>query len=213
MPARGKIRTMTEDEYLRFEEKAKVSHEFVDGHVFAMSGSTQAHNVICGNVFAALHGSLRGGPCQAYANDMKLKISSVSSYYYPDIMVSCEPFEAKSIFKHSPVLVIEILSPSTMQIDRREKLVAYQKIASLKEYVIIYQDRQRAEVYRRGEISGGWEFSVLSAQLDLVLESLPNGPLVLSFSTIYEGYNPPSRVQESEGFYDLETEFTEFADA
>lgn len=212
MPACGRIRTMTEDDYLRSEEKARVRHEYVDGHVFAMSGSTAAHNVICGNIFSVIHGYLRGGQCRAYSNDMKVRISSVRSFYYPDIMVTCEPFEPKSIFMVNPVLLIEVLSPSTVQIDRREKLVSYQKIASLKEYVIVYQDRQRVEVYRK-QSNGAWEFTVLSAAEDLVLESLPSGPMQLSFSTIYEGYNPPGRVQENEGSYDLESEFIDLVDA
>jgi Uma2 family endonuclease len=192
---------MTEEEYLLAEESASVRREYVDGHVFAMTGATDAHNLICGNVFALMHGYLRGTECRAYYNDMKVRIQSTTSFYYPDIMVSCEPFEAKNVFKSSPVLLLEVLSPSTKHIDRREKLVAYQKIASLREYVIVDQDRKKVEVYSR-QLNREWEFTVVTGEQHLMLESLPNGPLSLSLSAIYEGYEPPSRVQESESSYE-----------
>lgn len=203
MPRHKKSGLMTEVEYLRFEEKSRIRHEYVAGHVFAMTGSTDAHNVICGNIFTELSLHLRGGHCQAYINDMKLRIQSKSSYYYPDIMVSCEAFESKSVFKDQPVLIVEILAPSTKQIDLREKLVAYQAIPSVKEYVIIHQDRQQIEVHRRTE-SGDWELDVLSKEKNLVLRSMPGKPLTLSFQAIYGRYDPPSRVKEEEAEYDLE---------
>ena len=137
-----------------------------------------------------------------YATDMKVRIQSRSSYYYPDIMVSCEPFEPQRVFKDHPVLLIEILSPSTKQVDLREKLVAYQAISSLKEYVIIYQDRQQIEVHSRSN-DGNWEFNVLTKDQDLVLHSAPGKPLSMSFRTIYGDHDPPSRVKEEEEEYDL----------
>lgn len=191
---------MTEEEYLRVEATSRVRHEYVDGYVFAMSGATAAHNLICTNLLYVIYGHLGDGPCRAYVNDMKVKIESVRSYYYPDIMVSCEEFEAKSVFETSPVLLIEILSPSTAQIDRREKLIAYGKIESLKEYVIIYQDRQQVEVYRK-EKSESWGLIELNVNDDLVLTSLPHGDLTIPFGTIYRGYNPPGLVKEEEGTY------------
>jgi Uma2 family endonuclease len=194
---------MNEEEYLRFEEKAAIRHEFVGGHVFAMTGSTDAHNFICGNIFAQIHASLRGGKCRAYMNDMKVRIQIASSYYYPDIMVSCEGFQSKSVFKEQPVLLVEVLSPSTKQIDLREKLVAYQKITTLKEYVIVHQDRQQIDVHRRVD-GESWEFETLSREQDLQLHSLPNGVFAMSFDTIYGDYNPPSRVKEDEESYDFE---------
>lgn len=202
MARHKKYQLMTEEEYLRFEERARIRHEYVAGHVFAMTGSTDAHNLICGNIFTEIHVHLRGGPCRAYMNDMKARIQSRNSYYYPDIMVSCEAFESKSVFKDQPVLLIEILSPSTKQIDLREKLVAYQSIPSLKEYVVVHQDRQQIEVHRRTD-SGSWEFELLSQEQNLVLRSLPDNPLALTFQAIYGDYSPPSRVKEEEEEYDL----------
>ena len=197
-----KLRLMTEDEYLSFEESARLRHEYVCGHVFAMTGSTDAHNLICGNLFATIHAHLRGGTCRAYMNDMKVRLQSKQSYYYPDIMVSCESFESKSVFKEKPVLLIEVLSPSTKQIDLREKLVAYQGISSLKEYVVVHQDRQQIDVYRRID-NDNWEISILSREQGLILRSMPGDALSMSFDTIYGEYSPPSRVKEEEGEYAL----------
>jgi Uma2 family endonuclease len=197
-----KLRRISEAEYLLAEESSTVRHEFVDGYVFAMSGSTDAHNIVSGNIFGFIHGHLRGGPCRAYTNDMKVKIESARSFYYPDVMVTCEQFQAKTVLKTEPVLLVEVLSPSTAAIDRREKLIAYQKIETLKEYLVVHQDRQQVELYRK-EADGQWSVIVLTAGDELVLESLPTGPISLPFTTIYEGYNPPSRVKEDELTYDL----------
>jgi Uma2 family endonuclease len=193
-----KVQLMTEEEYLKAEAKATVRHEYVNGHVFAMTGATDAHNVICGNIFGSLYNRLSDTPCRPYINDMKVRIEQAESYYYPDIMVSCEPFEPKSVSKSKPVLIIEVLSPGTAAIDRREKLIAYKKIASLREYVLVYQNKQRVELYRRNS-DGQWEFEVLTGE-DVSLESLPNGPFALPFSVIYKDYNPPLMVKESEEF-------------
>jgi Uma2 family endonuclease len=203
MPDRtNKLKLLREDEYLCLEEQAAIKHEYVDGNIFAMSGSSEAHNLITVNIISLLHLHLHGTPCRVFSSDMKVRIESAKSYYYPDVMVSCEPYEAKSVFKSNPVLLVEVLSPSTAPIDKREKMIAYTKIESLKEYVIVHQDRQRVEIYRRQ--SDGWELITVNSGQQLKLESVPKGPLAVPLSTIYEGCSPPSRVKEETGFYDLE---------
>lgn len=194
------IRLMSEQEFLQFEAGSPVRHEYVQGHIFAMSGGTAAHNIITGNLFAALHQRLRGCPCRVYVNDMKVRIEEAQSFYYPDLMVSCEDFDRKSVFMSKPVLLIEVLSPGTAQTDRREKLVAYRKIASLSEYVLLHQDRQRFEVYRR-ESDGSWQFEMGEPGDDLILTSIGTEPVVISMDSIYEGCTPPDRVKESEELY------------
>lgn len=193
---------MTEEEYLAFEEKSDIRHEYVDGHIFAMTGASDAHNVICLNLGAFIHGHLRGGPCLAYMNDMKVRIESGKRYYYPDIMVSCEAFAPKGVHKSKPVLIVEILSQSTKQTDLREKLVAYQNIPSLMEYVVVYQDRQQLQAYRRID-NNNWELEVLIRGDTLTLSSLQK-PLVVPLDIIYERYDPPSRVKEDEAEYDFD---------
>ncbi|HEY9791161.1 MAG TPA: Uma2 family endonuclease [Candidatus Obscuribacterales bacterium] len=145
---------MTPDEYLASESHGNGRHEYVGGYIFAMTGASDAHNVIAGNLFALLHAHLRGTTgCRAYINEMKAKIEATESFYYPDVMVTCEPFEAKSLFKKSPCLIIEVSSPSTKHIDRREKLVAYHQLESLREYLIVNRDKTKVEYFRKTDDS------------------------------------------------------------
>ncbi len=202
MVRQSKSRSLSEDEYLLAEANGKIRHEYVDGHVFAMTGASEAHNLICTNLLVAIHQQLQDGPCRVYGNDMKVRIESVRSYYYPDIVVTCEPFDAKSVFKSAPVLLIEVLSPATSAIDRREKMMAYKKIVGLKEYLIVYQDRQRLELFRRTS-SKEWIEIMAGVGEEIVLESLPNGVFSIPLSIIYKGYNPPVRVKESEAAYQV----------
>jgi Uma2 family endonuclease len=197
-----KVNRMSEAEYLAFEAASKTRHEYVDGYIFAMTGATRAHNLISMNIGAFLHGQLRGGPCSATMHDLKIKIESARSFYYPDVMVACDRFEAKAVYVSEPVLLVEVLSPSTTGTDRREKLIAYQKIPTLKEYLIVYQDRQQVELHRKGA-DGQWVYFIVNADEELVLESLPTGAVPLPFATIYDGYDAPLRVKE-----DDESEYT-----
>lgn len=194
------VKPISEQEFLRLESESSIKHEFVQGHVFAMSGATAAHNVIAGNLFAALHSALRGSPCRAYMSDMKVRIAAAHSYYYPDLMVTCETFDRKSVFMSNPVLLVEVLSPGTAQIDRREKLIAYQKIESLVEYVLLHQDRQRFEMYRRGD-DGDWLILTGESDDDLIFASVGSGELTIPMSSIYEGCVPPHRVKEQDEEY------------
>ncbi|MGH9755088.1 MAG: Uma2 family endonuclease, partial [Blastocatellia bacterium] len=139
------------EEYLALEEKSEARHEYVAGYIFAMAGATDAHNIIAINVATTLRPHLRRSGCRVYMVDMKVRVEAVDAFYYPDVMVTCEPFVAKSIFKSKPVLLVEVLSPGTELTDRREKLSAYFKLESLMEYVLISQDEKRVEIYRRGK--------------------------------------------------------------
>ena len=206
MAKRKKAWLMSEDEYLKAEEKSSVRHEFVDGHVFAMVGASKAHNKIAINILVLMRQRLGGGPCDIFMSDMKLRIQSLKSYYYPDLIVSCEPFEAKSACVQQPIILVEVLSSGTKEIDHREKLIAYKKIPSLQEYVIVHQDRQKIELFRRS--GDAWDaISFTPPGEELILESMPGGPLTVPFSLVYEGYNPPSRVKETEAEYEVESDF------
>jgi|ERR1700733_6846938 len=185
MSRSSEIPNLTIEEYLKFEETSELRHEYIAGQIFAMSSATEGHNVICVNLLALLHAHLSGTGCRVFTNDMKVKIEAASSFYYPDIMVTCEPLDAKSVFKKSPVLIAEVLSPSTKHIDRREKLIAYRHLMSLNEYVILHQDRYRIEVYRK-DPQGKWH-GMLFGKNDVVsLISMPSGTLDIPVSTIYE---------------------------
>lgn len=183
LPAR--FLQVSAEEYLELEAKSSVRHELVGGQVFAMAGASEAHNVIAGNVFALLRAHLRGSGCRAYIADMKAKIEKTGDFYYPDVMATCEKFSAKSVFKSQPFLIFEILSPATASIDQREKLAAYRQIDNLREYVVIYQNKKRAELHRKDH-RGAWQTAILGEQDELYLESPPNGPLTITMNEIYE---------------------------
>ena len=172
---------VTFEEYLAFEETAEVRHELVDGVLFAMSGGTDAHNLITGNLFLDIAGPLRG-KCQVFQGQMKLKVAHQVSGdgYYPDIMVSCSPGDRERLFRKEPVLLIEVLSDSTERIDRGEKRINYLQIPSLQEYVLVAQDAPRLEVMRR---RNAWSVEHLFMDDTLVLESVG---LSLPVQNIYQ---------------------------
>lgn len=188
---------MTEDEYLNFENSSNRRHEYLDGQVFAMTGSTQAHNLICVNLLSRLHAHLQGSRCRCFINDVKVHVKAARSFYYPDLMVTCESFAASSVLVTSPVLIIEVLSPSTQQIDRREKLVAYRKIDSLQEYVLVHQRKMLVEIYRRST-QDNWHLFKLSSSDALLLESMPEKVLSIPVPEIYGGMDLPTLVKEGE---------------
>ncbi len=185
------------EEYLALEEKSEVRHEYVAGYIFAMAGATDAHNVIAINVATILRPHLRRSGCRVYMVDMKVRVEAVDAFYYPDVMVTCEPFEAKSVFKSRPILLVEVLSPGTELTDRREKLSAYFKLESLVEYVLISQDEKRVEIYRRGK-GGVTQMLILREGDEVRFESPPNGPLTLTMDDIYEDVIFPAQPSEDE---------------
>jgi len=170
------------DDYLSGEVDGAIRHEFVDGEVYAMAGAGQAHNLIALNVASRLRTLARGGPCRVFIADMKVRVAQWNAFYYPDVMVVCNPADAQAYYKESPSLIVEVLSPATEQIDRREKLLAYRTLASLREYVLIAQDQRQIEIYRRAE-AGAWQLQTLEAGDALQLETLTAS---LSQDEVYE---------------------------
>jgi Uma2 family endonuclease len=154
-------RSLTEREYLEREALAAERHEYVDGVVYAMAGAGERHNRIAGNVFVALRLAARGTTCGVYVSDMKLRVAHASAYYYPDVMLSCEPSAPETVFKAAPCFIAEVLSPSTAAIDTREKLHAYRGIETLRYYIVVDSDRVSVAYHLRGD-DGGW----LAANLD-----------------------------------------------
>jgi Uma2 family endonuclease len=142
----------TEEEYLALEREAEEKSEYFDGEIFAMSGGTGAHSLIASGVITALSNQLRGGSCRVYNSDMRIAIQSIGKYTYPDVAVVC----GQSIYRDesndtlvNPVLIVEVLSPSTEAYDRGEKFRPYRAIESLGEYVLVSQGEPRIESYAR----------------------------------------------------------------
>lgn len=154
-----RVVTISPEEYLEGEKHSDIKHEYVAGQVYAMVGASRAHNIIALNLATALRGHLRGRPCQVFMADVKARIDDL--FYYPDVMVSCDPADRHDYYCEHPVLVVEVTSPSTEARDALEKRIAYQSLASLKEYVLVAQDDIKVRVYRR--IVDGWELETCKA--------------------------------------------------
>jgi len=175
---------MTVDEYMEFEEKSPVRHEYVNGAIYAMNGVSVAHARIARELVVAVIGHLRGGPCELFSTDLKLQIRSDTDdvIYYPDMMIACQRDDWGPNYVRNPKLVAEILSPSTQHIDRREKAMTYRRIASLEEYVLLAQDDHRVVVQRRAE---NWRPQVYSGpQATVDFRSIG---LSVPLAQIYEG--------------------------
>jgi Uma2 family endonuclease len=142
----------TPEHYLALERQATHKSEYLNGHLFAMAGASRQHNLIAGNVFGELRAQLRGRPCEAYINDMRVKVSVTGLYTYPDVAALCgEPhFEDRHLDTLlNPSVIVEVLSTSTEAYDRGEKFAHYRRLESLRDYVLIAQDKVRVEHYVR----------------------------------------------------------------
>lgn len=142
-------------EYLVLERKSEIRSEYIAGHIYAMSGASRRHNLIAGNFYREISSQMRGRACEAYMSDMRLKVSPTGMYTYPDIVAVCdEPrFEDAHIDTLlNPLVIVEVLSESTEAYDRGEKFAHYRRLDTLREYVLVAQDKVRVEHYvREGE--------------------------------------------------------------
>ncbi len=150
----------TPEEYLKMEREAVYKSEYFKGEIFAISGASRKHNLITLNVSSGLHQQLRKKKCEAYANDMRVKVSSTGLYTYPDIAVVCSPPQFDDAFSDTllnPDVIIEVLSPSTEAYDRGAKFRNYRSVSSLSEYLLIHQDTCHVEHFVRRP-DGTWLF-------------------------------------------------------
>jgi Uma2 family endonuclease len=160
MASHALISAISIQDYLTSEQIGKIRHEYIAGQLFAMVGASRAHNTIALNIASFLHAHLRGSSCQAFMADMKVRIERTDAFYYPDVVVTYEPGDNNALFLSAPSVIIEVLSPATENIDRREKRLAYQHLESLKEYVLVAQDKFQLEIYRRST-TAAWEVDIL----------------------------------------------------
>lgn len=180
------VATLSEADYLSGEAQSRVRHEYVEGRVYAMAGGSKAHNTIAGNLFSRLRQHLRGSPCRSFIADMKVRVDAASAYYYPDVAVTCSERDAAPSapkdYLTAPILIVEVLSPTTESIDRNEKMRAYALLDSLKEYVLVDSRVQQAEVYRK-QPDGTWVQWIGSQGETVRLDSVG---LELALADLYE---------------------------
>jgi len=167
MSVKTQLKFLSVEDYLEGEQHSDIRHEYVAGQAYAMTGASRHHNLISVALCAALHNHLRGGPCRVYMADLKVRVEDM--FFYPDLLVSCTA-SGHDYYETAPVLVVEVLSPSTEARDRMEKRLTYQRLPSLKEYVLMSQEAMRIEVFRRTE--EGWEVELFNEHDVLRLESV-----------------------------------------
>ena len=178
-------RYYTAAEYFALEEQSEVRHEYFDGELFAMAGASKAHNRIANNFYRLSFDTLQSTGCQLFTSDVRLAVEENRHYTYPDVVVSCDPADQHDdyLIRH-PVLIVEVLSPSTEAYDRAEKFLQYQKLASLRHYVLVHQQKWFVEWFRRNEL-GEWVVQQLNGADD-VLE-LPDLNLRFPLAGLYAG--------------------------
>jgi Uma2 family endonuclease len=174
-------RPITLAEFLEWEEGQPLRYEFDGVGPVAMTGGTYGHSTIQRNLAFALTGRLRGKPCQFQGSDLKIQVGD-GHIRYPDGMVVCSPVDRTATVVHEPVVVFEVLSPSTAAKDRIVKAREYQATPSIRRYVMLEQDSVGATVYARsGET---WTHEILVA--DSIL-ALPEIGVSLPLAELYEG--------------------------
>jgi Uma2 family endonuclease len=150
--ASNPVSKLTEEQYLAIERAAEFRSEFLNGEMFAMAGGTQQHNRLQGNLFTEIHMLLRGTPCEVFSSDQRLKVLSSGFYTYPDLCVVCGPRDPANDYKDvivDPIVICEVLSPSTEVYDRGLKFQRYRTIESLKDYILVDQNKMRIEQFTR----------------------------------------------------------------
>jgi Uma2 family endonuclease len=187
------------EDYLEGEKDSPTRHEYVDGQVYAMAGASDRHNRIAGNFYNRLDDHLGDdNSCEPFISDMKVWVSE-AVFYYPDVVVACDGPGVDPYYRKQPRLIVEVSSPGitppgTERIDRSEKLLAYKRVKSLKEYVIVSQDRVHVEVFRR-QRGDRWQWEVLSELNDeLRLDSVG---LTLSVAQVYRRVRFPQRARRA----------------
>lgn len=185
---------LSPEEYLEGEKVSLIKHEYIQGRIYAMAGASDAHVTITANLVTLLRNHIRGSGCRIYVADMKARIESLNIFYYPDIMVTCDPRDTDNeYFKRYPCLIIEVLSSSTEAFDRGDKFSDYQELETLQEYVLISQNRQRIDCFRRNA-EGRWELYSYRGNQELQLTSLN---LTSSLAAVYEDVSFPETFNRS----------------
>jgi len=173
----------TYEEYLAYERDSERKHEFEAGEIFAMAGGSPRHSALASRISAALENTHPAG-CTAFQLDMRIRVLATGRATYPDVSMVCGAIELDAADRSgttitNPTLLIEVLSPSTEEVDRGSKWRDYQRIPSLQEYVLVSQDA-RVEIYRR-RAEESWEY--LDVREGVV--KLVSGP-TLDLSVLYE---------------------------
>ena len=180
------IQRLTALEYLDLERRSPERHEYLDGTMYAMSGASEPHNTVVANIGTELNLQMRGRPCRVYIADMRVATSPEGPFYYPDVVALCgqpELLDKELDTLVNPMVVVEVLSPSTEGYDRGEKFARYRRIPTLVEYLLVSQTAMHIERFSR-DPEGRWVLSDYTAREDEL--ELPAIGCTLALSAIYD---------------------------
>ena len=174
---------MSVEEYLQLDQNSTdIRYEYCDGHVTMLAGGTLDHSKIGFNVARALYDVLRGGGCQVFTSDARVRLSK-TRYVYPDVTVSCDERDDGKIESiQYPRLVVEVLSPGTESYDRGKKFISYQQCATIQEYMLVNTEQKAVEVFRR-EKNDLWIYRIFHANSEIELLNLG---VRIPVSAVYE---------------------------
>ncbi|RLB56174.1 MAG: Uma2 family endonuclease [Deltaproteobacteria bacterium] len=166
-------------EYLEFEESSNTKHEFSDGEIYGMAGGSPEHAAITVAMAAQLYNALGGGPCKAYSSDLRVRVAATGLTTYPDVTVVCDPVETdpeSPTTVTNPKIVVEVLSPSTEDYDRGEKLDHYQQVPSMEACVLVDPKTRTVERWLREE--GQWKRQSFASHSTMPLPGVPGGIVI-----------------------------------
>jgi len=171
---------LTLEEFVNWEERQELRYEFDGFAARAMTGGTLSHSTIQANLLGALATRLRGKPCRPHGSE--LKVRTATTIRYPDALVTCSRGDPRSTFAPDPVVIFEILSPSSARQDLGAKNAEYQTLASLKRYVVLHQSLAAAEVFHR-DAEDEWTYAFVTAEGRL---EMPEIEVSIPLAEIYE---------------------------
>lgn len=158
----------TLDEYIQLDEASDIRHEFINGQLFDMSGNSDLHNEMVGNLYFLLRNLLAGSKSKLYFEQVKVKIQGENHYYYPDVFITNHPLDLQNKYiKQFPLLLIEVLSDSTRKFDMIDKFIQYQKIETLEYYILVEPDFMYVNCFSKDD-KGEWQSAIYNKVTDLV---------------------------------------------
>jgi Uma2 family endonuclease len=176
------LRKASYEEYLALERTSETKHEYVNGEIYAMAGGTPEHGRLAAKLARLVGNALAGRPCEVFSSDVRVRVESTGRSTYPDLSIVCSKLVASSDDADAitnPMVIVEVLSPSTEQHDRGDKWAHYRRIPSLACYVLVGHDERSIETYRRDgrrwvyEAFGPGEVAVIAgAEVSLAVDEL-----------------------------------------
>jgi Uma2 family endonuclease len=180
----------TLDEYIEFEEKSEIRHEFHEGFLYPIDGTSGIHNEVIQNVMELIRPVFRQRGCKIYHESVKVELIEKGKYVYPDILLTCDDMDknATYIVKH-PSLIIEVLSKSTAEYDKGPKFNYYQNVLTIQYYLLVESRWQSIELYSRTDKKGLWTYQRFSEPTEII--EFPKLDFQLTFKDIYQDLDIP----------------------